>query len=156
MKLLSSEIILTIVKLFDIKHSVILQNIYLLLLKNSVLIIICLLKIFISQCCILKLILIFVRFIVLLAIRMMKFFMHVNTTELLKLFTTFILLLLRSCLVNQIPLLLTRQIQSGQNFQLLSVFLHTKHLTILLTLFLKIRAQSVVHTESLMQYLQSN
>ena len=48
MKLLFFKIILIIIKLFDIKHSVILQNIYLSSSENFVLIITCFLKIFIS------------------------------------------------------------------------------------------------------------
>ncbi len=59
-KLLFFEIILIIIKLFNIKYFTILQNTYLLLLKFFILIITCFLKIFINQCCISKLLLIFI------------------------------------------------------------------------------------------------
>ena len=99
MKLLFSEIILIIIKLFNIKYFTILQNIYLLSLKNFVLIITYFLKIFINQYYILKLLLIFVWFTKLLIIRMIKFFIHVNNIELWKSFITFIILLLKNCLI---------------------------------------------------------
>ena len=102
MKLSFSGIILTIVKLFDIKHFTILQNTYLSSLKNSVSVTACLLKIFADWCCTSELLLILVRFIKLLIIRMMRFFMHVNVTELWKSFAILILLLLKSYLMNYI------------------------------------------------------
>ena len=129
-KLLSFETILTIIRMFDIKHFMNLLNIYLSLLESFILIITCFLKIFVYPYYILKYFLILMIFTQLLIIRMMKLFMHINVIGLLRLFTTLIITLLRSYLIMIVQL---RQL--GQSFQLLINLLPAVHLTMALTLF---------------------